>query len=416
MLSFEEAVARMVDGAPVMPVERVVLADAYDRVLAEDLVSEVAVPPWNNSAMDGYAVIAADTADGEVQLDINEIVGAGAVATMPVRPGTATGIMTGAPMPEGADTVVMIEHTDGARAGRVRIRGKARVAQHIRPRGAAMQPGEVVLTAGTVLTPAAVGLVASVGIAEVPVRRRPLIGVLSTGDEVVPAGRPLGPGQIYSSNNATLVGYVRQAGGVAVDGGNAPDDLPVMIDMLADLADRCDAVMTTGGVSMGMYDQVRDAYAAIGAELDFWKIAVKPGKPLAFGQVDRKGRVVPLFGLPGNPVSCAVGFLEYVGPWIRRALGRAEPYLPVVDAVAEAPLVDRSKRPKLLRVALRRDADGTVRCRPAGDQSSGVLTAVARGHGLAMVPGDVPRVEPGQRVTVQIYDAGFLASAEPPRF
>ncbi len=405
MLSVEQALERILADVPLQPAEDVPLAGAYGRVLASDVVSRVSVPPWDNSAMDGYAVRAADTPGA---LRLLEMVGAGSVASRPVAAGSAIGIMTGAPVPSGADAVVMVEHTDGATAGEVVIERRAEPGQHIRRRGEDVRDGATILRAGQALTPARVGLASSVGHPTLPVRRRPVVAVLSTGDEVVEVGRPLGPGQIWSSNNATLVGLVLQAGGVPLDLGNVPDELDATVAAMRRAVTEADVVVTTGGVSVGEYDFVKDALGALGASIDFWKVRMKPGKPLAFGKAGR----VPLFGLPGNPVSCMVNFLQFVRPWLRTSLGDPNPHLPVVDAVAGADFHERPGRARFVRVTLERGADRWV-ARPTGSQSSGVLTSMALAHGLMVLGPEAEPPSAGDDVRVQLIDPSFLDGPGP---
>jgi molybdopterin molybdotransferase len=413
MLTIEEAQARILSSVPAMPVERVALGEAYGRYLAEDVRSPRDVPPWDNSAMDGYAVRAADTGD-EVRLRINEVVGAGGWPKLRVEPGTATAIMTGAPMPEGADAVVMVEDTDGAREGAVVIRGRAEAGQHVRRRGDDVKTSDLVLARGLRLGAAHVGLAASLGIAELPVAKRPVVAILSTGDEVVPPGQELQPGQIYSSNNAAIAGLVLAAGAVPKDMGIAKDSLEATIAGLrACLEAGADVVVTTGGVSVGAFDYVKDAFAAVGGAIDFWKVRMKPGKPLAFGRIGASGDgargqgAVPLFGLPGNPVSCMVNFFQFVRPHLLTSMGAAKPWLPVVDAIAEQPIRDHGGRYSLVRVSLAW-RDGAIRCRTTGSQSSGVLTSMGRAHGFALLGPERTLVDVGQSVRVQLIDASFL--------
>lgn len=412
MLSVEDALQRILSQPVSMPEELVPLAESHGRILARDISAPADVPPWNNSAMDGYAVRAADTSESGASLRLLEVIGAGRAPVHEVVPGTASGIMTGAPMPPGADAVVMVERTDGSRTGVVRIDGMAEVGQHVRPRGGDIAEGSVVLRAGCTLLPGRVGLVASVGAAEVWVRRRPRVAILTTGDEVIPPGRPLAPGQIYSSNNAVLVGLALQAGAIPVDRGIATDDLEGLVAALEGCLD-CDAVVTTGGVSVGAYDFVKEAYARVGADVDFWKVRMKPGKPLAFGWVSRGDRQVPLFGLPGNPVSCMVNFLQFTRPWIRTALGDPAPFLPVVAATAAEDFRDRPGRARLIRVVLEQDDGGGLACRSTGSQSSGVLTSMARAHGLLLVGPEAEAPSAGASVRVQLLDPGFLDGPAP---
>ena len=407
MLTVDEAQARILATVVPMGIESVPLAEAYGRFLAADLTASVDLPPWDNSAMDGYAVRAADTTDGEVVLTLLGTVGAGSVAAGRVEPGAAIGIMTGAPVPAGADAVVIVEDTDGSRAGSVRMRGRARPGQHVRRRGEDVRSGSVVLLAGAKLTPAAVGLASSLGRTSLDVRRRPIVAVLSTGDEVVPPGMALQPGQIWSSNNASLVGQILEAGGVPLDLGNTPDRLEDTIAALARAVEAADVVVTTGGVSVGAFDVVKEAHAAVGATAEFWKVRMKPGKPLAFGRIENGGRSVPLFGLPGNPVSCMVNFAQFVRPWLRTALGDARPFLPVVEAIAGETFDEAPGRARLIRVRLSRDGDRIVAF-STGSQSSGVLTSMVRAHGLLLVGADAPPPRGGDPVRVQILDPSFL--------
>lgn len=403
MLTIDQALERILAHTPRPRPERVAVEDALARVLAEDVRSDVDVPPWDNSAMDGYAVRAEDTGE-DVTLRLLGTVGAGASADGEVTAGTAMGVMTGAPIPNGADSVVMLEDTDRSRSGQVAIRIRAREGQHVRRRGEDVAVGDVVLTAGAVLGPAALGLLGSIGRTEVAVARRPRVAIVSTGDEVIRPGTPLRPGQIWSSNHLSLAGWVRASGGISIDAGTAPDDLEATVDVLRRAVADADAVLTTGGVSVGHYDVVKEAFGVLGAPIDFWKVAMKPGKPLAFGLVPGgDGRAVPLFGLPGNPVSCVVNFLQFVRPWLRGALGDPRPYLPVVDATLADDLRDGSGRARLFRVALEQGPDGLV-ARAAGLQSSGVLTGLVRGQGLLLVAAEAPSPSKGDRVRVQVFD------------
>jgi molybdopterin molybdotransferase len=359
--------------------------------------------------MDGYAVQAADTGSGEVRLRLNEMVGAGSVARLPVAPGTATAIMTGAPMPEGADAVVVVEETDGARAGEVRVRAAVQAGQNVRPRGNDVRAGQVVLQAGATLSPPAVGLASSLGLPELRCRRRPVVALLSTGDELVEPGEPLAPGQIYASNSVALAGLVHAAGGEVLDLGNVPDDPEALVAALRRGA-AADVVVSTGGVSVGEFDHVKGAYADLGVALDFWKVKMKPGKPLAFGRLEVDGRSVAMFGLPGNPVSCLVNFLQFVRPWLRTALGDPTPFLPVVRCTARGVFREKVGRAKLMRVSLSAGPDGWE-ARSTGSQSSGVLTSMVLAHGLLLVGIDAPIPEDGDEVRVQLLDTSFLAGA-----
>ncbi|MCO4745474.1 MAG: molybdopterin molybdotransferase MoeA [Proteobacteria bacterium] len=414
MLSIEEALERILSDVPRTGAEQVPLAQAYGRVLAESIQAPRNVPPWDNSAMDGYAVRAADVGE-QATLRFNEVISAGSMATMAVEPGTASAIMTGAPVPPGADSVVMVEHSDGSQEGEVTLTGPVRQGQHIRRAGEDIAKGSTVLSPGVRLSPGQVGLVASLGLPSLLVARRPVVAILSTGDEVVAPGLPLGEGQIYSSNNAALAGLVHQAGGTPLDLGSAADDLDALRTRLGYAVKQGHLVVTTGGVSVGTYDLVKEVFEEIaGNDLAFWKVAMKPGKPLAFGRVKGKGRTVPLFGLPGNPVSCMVNFLQFVRPWIKTALGEPAPYLPVVTATAGEDFRVKPGRAKLQRVTIEAGASGWV-VRRTGTQSSGALSSMALASGLVLFGPESSGASEGEAVRVQLLDSGFL-DGETPNF
>jgi len=411
VLSLDEALDRVLARVPALPAERVPLEAAFGRILAEDVDSAIDIPGWDNSAMDGFAVRAADTADPPVTLRVLETVPAGGVPTVEVTPGTCSRIMTGAPMPRGADAAVMIEHTDAwghpqsAAMTRVTFQRPATAGQHVRPRGDDVSRGQRVLSRGAALTPAAVGMLSALGRPGALVVQRPVVAVLSTGDEVVEAGYPLGPGQIYSSNTHSLLGLVREAGGVGVDCGIAPDD-PAGLAASLTRCLRADVILTTGGVSVGDFDFVKGAFEGLGAELDFWKVAIKPGKPLAFGQIGG----IPAFGLPGNPVSCVVNFLQFVRPFLRKMQGLERLFLPVVSARLSGRLRKRPGRAHFARVRLSWGPDGLV-ATSTGSQSSGVLTSLVLADGLAILPRERGDIEDGERVRVQIARGEWLDSA-----
>ncbi|MSQ00604.1 MAG: molybdopterin molybdenumtransferase MoeA [Myxococcales bacterium] len=399
MLTVEAALARILADVRALPAESVPLADAYDRVLAAPVVAPLDLPPWDNSAMDGYAVRSSDLPG---RLRVLETIAAGAVGRCRVEPGTASRIMTGAPMPDGADAVVMVEdtRTDG---DRVVIERTTRMGQHVRRRGSDVAMGGRVLETGARLSPGAVGLLASLGFSHALVATRPRVAIVSTGDEVVAPGRPLGPGQIYSSNNHALVGLVHQAGGLPIDCGNCPDDRDALRARFTEAAGIADVVVSTGGVSVGDFDYTRDVLS----QVEFWRVAMKPGKPLAYGQI--AGR--PFFGLPGNPVSCVVNFLQFVRPALRMMMGDPRPFLPVVQAELRQPIRRSTGRVELLRVALQR-VDGRLFATAAGGhQGSSNVLGVAHAHGLALLDAEAAEVD--GTVRVQIIDPSFDDGADP---
>jgi molybdopterin molybdotransferase len=407
MLTVHEALARCLTAVTPMPWERVSLDLAYGRVLADDVCSPLHIPPWDNSAMDGFAVVAADTAQVPVRLRVLETIGAGQVPTCDVVAGTCARIMTGAPMPSGADAVVMVEQTDGGPEDMVEIRATATVHQNVRDRGNDVAQGDCILPRGTTLGPAEVGMLSALGLPSARVAQRPVVAVLSTGDEIVEAGWPLADGQIHSSNTHCLIGLVREAGGVPLHCGIAPDDPDGLRAALARCL-RADLVLTTGGVSMGDFDYVKDAFEEEGATLDFWKVSIKPGKPLAFGAIG--GR--PVFGLPGNPVSCMVNFLQFVRPVMRQMVGDPRPYLPVLTAELTAPIRKRPGRALLARVSLRRDGERLL-ATPTTTQSSGALSSMVLGDALTLMPVDSGSLGPGDPVRVQVLRWGWSHGETP---
>ena len=385
---------------PVLP-ERVALDRAFGRVLAQEIISPIDVPPWNNSAMDGFALRAQDVQPG-VALRVLETIAAGSMPTQVVQPGTCSRIMTGAPMPQGADCVVMVERTRQDESG-VRFDQTPLVGQNIRPQGGDVSSGQRVLEVGESMTPAAVAMVASLGIPSVLVAQAPRVAILGTGDEVIEPGFPRTPGQIYSSNTLALMGMVRQAGGEPVHCGIAPDD-PEGLRLALDRCLRCDLVLSTGGVSVGDFDHVKDVVGT----LNFWKVAVKPGKPLAFGAI--KG--VPFFGLPGNPVSCMVNFLQFVRPVIRRSMGDPKPFLPVIQARLTHPLRKRSGRAHLSRVTLSPSEQGWL-ATPTATQSSGVLMSMVLADGLTLLPPDAGNQSAGDTISVQVIRPEWGSAPSP---
>jgi len=404
MLSPEEALRRVLTAVTPPLIEEIPIEKACGRVLAEDVTAPADLPPWDNSAMDGFAVVSADTQAVPVRLPVVEHIGAGQSPSVLITPGTCARIMTGAPMPEGADAVVMIEHTDGGMEVVEVVKG-VNPRQNVREKGNDVSVGTVVLRGGRTLGPPEVGLLAGLGMPRVRVARQPRVAILSTGDEVMPVDAPLQPGQIHSSNTHTLMGMVAAAGGIGVDCGIAPDDP----DELKQYLDRCvkeDLIVTTGGVSMGDHDHVKDAFDAHDAALDFWKIRMKPGKPLAFGSMGGK----PAFGLPGNPVSCMVGFLQFVRPVIRGFLGDPSPFLPVVRARLTNEVRKKPGRAEFCRVSLA-NLDG-IQATPAANVSSGAITSMVFADGFALLGEDCAGLAAGDEVSVQVLRWDWTGRSE----
>lgn len=374
LLPMEAALARLLalaEAAPIAQDERVALADAAGRVLAEPLIAALDLPPWDNSAMDGYALRLADW-QGEA-LPVSQRIQAG-TAPLPLQPGSCARIFTGAPLPAGADSVEMQENVELDEAGRVRFRQPLRLGQNVRIRGQETRIGDCVLPAGTRLGPIELGLAASLGAAELRVRRRPRVAVLSTGDELVEPGQALGPGQIYNSNRRLLSAWLQRLGCAVIDAGILPDDLPRTRAALGALGD-VDLILSTGGVSVGEADYLGLALREAG-ELALWKLAIKPGKPLTFGHYQG----VPVIGLPGNPASTLVTFGLLARPYLLRRLGvqRIEPLGFAVPAGFAW------RKPGGRREYLRARLENG-RAVPYANQSSGVLRSAAWAEGLAEV-------------------------------
>lgn len=394
LLSLDEALARLIEGAGaarIADTESLASFDALGRVLAADLVSAIDVPPQDNSSMDGYAVRAADVPVPDTQLPLSQRIAAGQVGRA-LAPGSAARIFTGAQVPAGADAIVMQEQAEPVGEGvAVRFKVAAEPGQWIRRRGEDVRAGATVLAKGTRLTPQSLGLAATVGAATLTVCRRPRVALFSTGDELVMPGsvapERLPPGAIYNSNRFTLRGLLQAAGCEVNDLGIVPDRLDLTREALRRAAQANDLILSSGGVSVGEEDHIRPAVAAEG-RVALWQVAIKPGKPLAFGAVRRSGGGEALFmGLPGNPVSSFVTFLLAVAP-VLRALQGADPRLPPglpLRAGFDWPRPDR--RREFLRVRL--GADGALELFP--NQSSGVLTSAVWADGLVDNP-------PGQSI------------------
>jgi molybdopterin molybdotransferase len=393
--------------APAAATEDVPVAAALGRVLAADVVAGVSLPAFDNSAMDGYAVRAADLAgagpDAPVVLPVAADIPAGRSDVPPLGPGTVHRIMTGAPLPAGADAVLPVEQTDGG-VTRVSLGAVPEVGAFVRRAGEDVTAGDVVLPAGTVLGPAQVGVAAAVGAATVPVHRRPVVLVLSTGSELVEPGRPLRPGQIYESNGPMLAAAVTEAGGRAELLRFVPDDVGEFLGRLAERLsgraadDRVDLVLTSGGVSAGAYEVVKDAFTGRGVE--FGKVAMQPGGPQGAGRVAELGGVA-VVTLPGNPVSSHVSFEVFVRPALRAVLGHPRPHRPVRRAVLGERWTSPPGRRQFRRGVL--DPDGRT-VREVGTAGSHMLGALARAECLVVVPEGTTELAPGSDVEIWPLD------------
>ena len=413
LLSIDEALEWVVSHCPPRPVVDVPLREALGCVLAETIRAEESVPPFANTAMDGYAVRAADTAGASaanpVRLRVAGTIAAGAEPIAAVEPGTAVRIMTGAAMAPGSDAVVPVENIvrTSADATEIDVVQAAGVGDCVRPSGEDVRPGQHLFDAGTELTPGHLGVLASIGALTVRSRRRLRVGVLSTGDELVAPPTPLRIGQIRDSNRHTLLGLVEQLGLEPVDLGLARDEETEIQEKISGAVRSCDALVTSGGVSMGDFDLVKVVLdrlsAADGAVAMRWmQIAIKPAKPLAFGVLGG----VPVFGLPGNPVSCMVSFELFARPALRRMLGHpseVQSHVPVLAIADEDLRRNPDGKTHFARVRAEFGSDGRLHVRSSGGQASNLLRAMADANALAVLP-DGPTVAAGEELPVLLLD------------
>jgi molybdopterin molybdotransferase len=401
MLEFEEALARVLAAVPATTSEYVSLSGSARRVLAEQVRSPIDLPVFDNSAMDGYGLRAADVAsakpDSPARLRLAGRIAAGEVFAGKVTAGTCVRLFTGSPLPAGADAVVMQEDTrvEPGAPGEVLILAPAVPGENVRSRGGDVKRGSTIVSAGEFLTAGRIGLLAAAGMTGVRVGRQPTVGLLATGSELQEAGQPLAPGHIYEGNRLALAALTGRAGAVPRTFPLVTDELAATSRALEEACNQCDAVVTTGGVSVGEMDFIRRAFEQTGGELEFWKVAIKPGRPFAFGR--RRGAL--LFGLPGNPVSALVTFLLLVRPALLRWQGAANASLPVLPGMLAEPLVNIGGRRHFMRV--RMDSAGKVYS--AGVQASHILSSVAAANGLVDVPPDTT-LSAGAAVSVLHWD------------
>jgi molybdopterin molybdotransferase len=375
--------------------ETIGLGEASGRILAEEVRSGISIPPADNSAMDGYALRGSDAASAPVELRVVDDLPAGKRSERKIGAGEAARIMTGAALPEGADTVVMVEDTE-TEGERVRVTRAAKLGQHVRRAGSDVRPGVTVASAGAVLRAPLVGMLAALGRSVVSVRARPRVAVLATGDELVEPDRLRDDGRIASSNSWALAAGLHEIGAEPVYLGISPDE-PAEIERSFRAALKCDAVISTGGVSVGDRDWIKQVLAGLGGQMRLWRIRMKPGAPFAFVTVDG----VPVFGLPGNPVSTFVTFELFVRPALLRMMGHTNVYRPVEQAQLDEEYSKASGRTHLVKVALERRGSDWL-ARNSGDQGSNILLSLVRADGLAVIAEEATRVARGDRVPVML--------------
>jgi molybdopterin molybdotransferase len=419
MISVEEALDKILHEVDVLEPETAPISDSLGQVLAEDIQSDINVPPLDNSAMDGYAVLSRDTVGASQSspnnLQVIDTVMAGAISSKEVVPGTAVRIMTGAPVPKGADCVVQFENTDeaerrksagGGPAGEVGILAEAASGLNIRRAGENITRGSTILKKGTVIRPSEIGLLASVGRSHINVIRRPVVAVLATGNELVNIDEPLPEGKLYNSNTYSIAAQVKRYGAIPKILGIARDTEEDILIKLREAQDT-DMLLSTGGVSMGDYDMVKDILARDG-EMLFWKVRVKPGKPLAFGKIkaagkDKQARTIPHLGLPGNSVSCMVSFELFVRPALLKMMGKTQVAKPSVEAIIEDNVKNDAGR-RLYDRAITEKRNGKYYARLTGPQGSAILTSMGLANSLVLIPEDRKEVRKGEIVRALMLD------------
>ncbi len=398
MPTYEEARSIILDAVSPLGKEKVEILESLGRVLAEDVVAPWDMPLWNNTAMDGFAVRADDCA-GRVSLKVSGFLPAGENMTASVEPGTAVKILTGAPIPPGADAVVPIEEVDD-KGETVHIKGPVKAGDHIRFKGEDVKAGERIIPAGTVIRPYEISMLASFGKLFIPVYRKARVAILSTGDELVEPGEALSPGKIINSNAITVAAAVRQIGGEPVILGIARDDRESLREKLREGL-KADVLITSAGISAGDRDLVRAVLDELHVNLVFWKIDIKPGRPTAFSL--REG--TPVFSLPGNPVSTMITFEEFVRPALLKMMGHKKVIKPFIKATLKGQVKKKPGRVNFLRVGLEKENGNYVAWSP-GDQNTGILKTMLLAGGIAVLPAEQGDLKAGDKVDVQLLGPG----------
>jgi molybdopterin molybdotransferase len=397
MISINEAQQIILEQIAPLTTEQVHLLQGVGRIVAEDQTAPWDIPPADNSAMDGYAFCFAAWSGGPLR--VVGFLPAGGCVTAVIGPGEVIKIMTGAPLPPGCDTVIPVEEVE-LDGDLIRLAGKVTPGSHVRPRGEDLCRGEVAVAAGSVLRPQEIGMLSAMGKTTVRVFRRPQVAILSTGDELLEPGSPLSPGRIINSNSYSLAAQVIEAEGVPLMLGIAPDSRETTMEKIA-AGLHADLLVTTGGVSVGDRDFVKDSIEALGGTLLFSKVDMKPGKPVAFAMVQGK----PVIALPGNPVAAMVAFEQFARPALLKMMGRSRLFRPQVRATLEEKVENRGERPHLVR-GLVTLADGRYLVTTTGNQSSGRLSSLTRGNGLILLHPSV-MLPAGAEVEVQLLDREF---------
>lgn len=404
MISLEDALKLILENTPILGQEKVDILSALGRVIGEDIYAPYDIPPFDNSAVDGYALRSEDTKGASKEHPVSlHIIGdlpAGYIAKEKINKGSVIRIMTGAPIPEGADSVVMVEDTE-AKGNQVQIFSEAIPGQNIRKAGEDVKKGELVITKGTLLRPAAIGMLASLHRSFVSVYQKPLVAILCTGDELVDVDEELKEGQIVSSNSYSLASQVKECGGIPIILGIARDTKEALEKKFREGL-RADVIISSAGVSVGDYDLVKEVFKDLGMDMKFWKVAMRPGQPLAFGTIGGK----PAFGLPGNPVSSMVSFEQFVRPFLLKMQGQKKIFRKVIEVIWQEDFKKKRGRKYLVRCLVKK-MEGEYIASSTGDQGSGILKSMVLANGLAIFPEDKEIIKKGEKVKVQLLDNEF---------
>ncbi len=404
MISYEQAKNLVMEQAKILGKEEVTLAKALGRVAAEDLKSKIPVPPFRNSAVDGYAVRSEDTVgqEGPVKLELAAEQPAGEYFEKKLRRGQAVKVMTGAPVPAGADSVVPVEEAE-QKNGLILIRREFKPLENVRQAGEDVKKGQTIISRGTLLRAPHLGLLAACGVSRLMVFRQPRVVILITGNELCRPGQKLQPGKIYDSNSTILQALLKTSGARLLAIKQVRDNLKALTAAIGSAANRADIIITSGGVSVGDYDLVKEAAIRVGAEQVFWKVAQKPAKPLAFYQLKKGRRPAWIFGLPGNPGAVMISFEEYVRPFIKKVSGRQDFWPREVEAALAEPFRKKRGRLNFVRVRLIQ-VDGAWQARLLPQQESGIISSLTEADGLALIPAEADFLPEGTKVKVHLVE------------
>ncbi|MBN2845560.1 MAG: molybdopterin molybdotransferase MoeA [Deltaproteobacteria bacterium] len=410
MIRVEEALNHILNSVSPLDLEKTDILNALGRVIGEDIYAGRNIPPKDNSAMDGYALKSEDikgaSADAPAIVETIEDIPAGYLSQKTIGPGQAARIMTGAYVPEGADTVVKVEDTDRD-GNRVRIFVESPRGENIRYSGEDVKVGDLVISKGKTVGPAEVGMLASLGRSFIKVYQKPLVAIIATGDEIADIDEDISEGKIISSNSYSLHAQIRECGAVALQTGIAKDRKENLIAAFRATL-RADVIISSGGVSVGDYDYVKDVMAEMGTNIEFWQVAQRPGKPLAFGTME--GKLV--FGLPGNPVSSMITFEEYVRPALLKMMGREEIFRRTIKATLTEDIKKKGGLKHFIRALVEKDGEKFT-VSTTGEQGSGILKSMVLANGIIVLPEDMTLVKKGEEVSVQLIDDSFEKSSKP---